>query len=66
MIIFALLPIVFYFASKNNLLCRRLFEGSPSVLIQNGKIEKTLTSEKFTVNYFLEKLRTKMFSILKM
>lgn len=60
MVIWALFPIVFSFLSVHSITARRLMDGTPSILIQYGKIvEKNLKSAKFTVNDLLEELRLK-------
>lgn len=60
MIIWALFPICFSFLSMHNMLARRLLDGTPTVLIQNGKIiEKNLRKSKFTINDLMEELRLK-------
>lgn len=60
MIIWALFPIVFSFISIHSMNARRLLDGTPTILIQNGKIiEKNLRKSKFTVNDLLEELRMK-------
>jgi uncharacterized membrane protein YcaP (DUF421 family) len=65
MILWALFPITFSFVSIHSMIARRLLDGTPKVLIQNGKIiEKNLRRSKFTVNDLLEELRIKdVFSI---
>lgn len=58
MIVWAVFPIVFSFISLHSLKARRLLEGTPTVLIQNGKIiEDGLRKAKFTINDLLEELR---------
>lgn len=60
MIIWALLPVIFSVISVHSIKVRRMLDGSPTVLIQNGKIiEKNLLRSKFTVNDLLEQLRLK-------
>lgn len=60
MIIWALFPIVFSFISIHSMTARRLLDGTPTVLIQNGKIiETNLKKSKFTLNDLLEELRLK-------
>lgn len=60
MIVWALFPIVFSFVSLHSMTARRLLDGTPKVLIQNGKIiEKNLQASKFTINDLLEELRIK-------
>lgn len=60
MAIWALFPIIFSSISLHSMIARRLLDGTPKVLIQNGKIvEKNLRGVKFTVNDLLEELRIK-------
>ncbi len=60
MIIWALFPIIFYLISKRGIFWRRIFDGRPTILVQNGKIiEASLYREKFTINDLLEELRLK-------
>lgn len=60
MIIWALFPFLFYYISKKSFFGRRLLDGIPTILVQNGKIiEKNLNVVKFTVNDLLEELRLK-------
>lgn len=60
MIVWTALPIVFSYASVHSMSVRRALDGTPTVLIQNGKIiEKNLRKLKFTVNDLLEELRIK-------
>lgn len=60
MTVWAALPIVFSYASIHSMSVRRALDGTPAVLIQNGKIvEKNLRRMKFTVNDLLEELRIK-------
>lgn len=60
MIIWALFPILFSTLSMHSMTARRLLDGTPKVLIQDGKIiEKNLKKSKFTVNDLLEELRIK-------
>ena len=49
-----------------SVIARRWFDGTPSILIQNGKIvEKNLKKVKFNVNDLLEELRVKdVFNIM--
>lgn len=60
MIIWALFPFLFYYISKKSFFGRRLLDGIPTILIQNGKIvEKNLNKTKFTINDLLEEMRLK-------
>lgn len=60
MILWALFPIAFSFLSIHSMTARRLLDGTPKILIQDGKIiEKNLRKSKFTVNDLLEELRIK-------
>jgi uncharacterized membrane protein YcaP (DUF421 family) len=65
MIIWALFPLVFSFLAIHSMWARRLLDGTPTILIQNGKIiEKNLLKAKLTINDLLEELRGKdVFSI---
>lgn len=60
MVIWSLFPIIFSMISMHSMAVRRLLDGNPTVLIQNGKIiEKNLSKSKFTINDLLEELRIK-------
>lgn len=60
MIVWTALPIIFSFISVHSMSFRRMLDGTPTILIQNGKImEKNLRKLKFTVNDLLEELRIK-------
>lgn len=60
MVIWALFPITFSYISMHSMAVRRLLDGTPKILIQNGKIiEKNLRKSKFTINDLLEELRIK-------
>ncbi|MGE5628767.1 MAG: DUF421 domain-containing protein [Solirubrobacterales bacterium] len=60
MIVWALFPLVLSFISEKSILGRKLLDGVPTILIQNGKIlEKNLRKSKFTINDLLEELRIK-------
>lgn len=60
MVVWALFPITFSFISLHSMGLRRLLDGTPTVLVQGGKIiEKNLCKTKFTVNDLLEELRMK-------
>lgn len=58
MIIWAAFPLILSFIAAKSMRARRLLDGTPTILIQNGKIiEKNLQKVKFTVNDLLEELR---------
>lgn len=60
MIIWTAFPLTLSFITSKSINARRILEGTPTILIQNGKIvEKNLRKSKFTVNDLLEELRTK-------
>ena len=60
MMIWTLVPLVFSYLSAKSIKTRRLLDGTPTILIQNGKIiEKNLTKTKLTINDLLEELRVK-------
>jgi uncharacterized membrane protein YcaP (DUF421 family) len=60
MLIWALVPLLFSYLSAKSMKARRLLDGTPTILIQNGKIiEKNLKKVKLTVNDLLEELRVK-------
>ena len=60
MVIWAVFPIAFSYISMHSMVARRLLDGTPKVLIQDGKIiEKNLKRSKFTINDLLEELRIK-------
>lgn len=60
MVIWAVFPIAFSYISMHSMTARRLLDGTPKILVQNGKIiEKNLRRSKFTVNDLLEELRIK-------
>lgn len=60
MIVYALFPIIFSFLGMKSFKLRRFMEGTPSVLIQNGRInEKNLMKTKMTINDLLEECRLK-------
>ncbi len=60
MIIWAAFPLILSFAASKSMIARRVLDGTPTILIQNGKIiEKNLYKVKFTVNDLLEELRVK-------
>lgn len=58
--VWGLLPIAIAYTTLKSLYARRFFGGTPSVLIQNGKIiEDNLRKERFNINDLLEELRIK-------
>ncbi len=58
MAIWAAFPIIISFLSLKSLRARKLIEGKPSVLIQNGHImERNLAKEKYNLHDLLEELR---------
>lgn len=58
MIIWAAFPLILSFIAAKSMRARRLLDGTPTILIQNGKIiEKNLHKAKFTINDLLEELR---------
>lgn len=60
MIVWAALPLCFSKFSMRSLTARRLLDGKPIILMQDGKIaESGLKKAKFTVNDLLEELRLK-------
>lgn len=60
MVVWAAFPILFSFISAKSMRGRKLLDGTPTILIQNGKIiEKNLAKAKFTINDLLEELRIK-------
>jgi uncharacterized membrane protein YcaP (DUF421 family) len=60
MIIYALFPILLSFISLKSYLARKLLDGIPIVLIQNGKIlENGLKKTKMNINDLLEECRLK-------
>ena len=60
LIIFALFPIVFSFITIKSYGARKLLDGMPTILIQNGKIiEKNLKKTQLSVNDILEECRLK-------
>lgn len=60
MLIWALVPLVFSYLSAKSMRARKLLDGTPTILIQNGKIvEKNLKKVKLTINDLLEELRVK-------
>lgn len=59
-IIFALFPIILSHISMKSYYARKLLDGVPTILVQNGKIiEKNIRKAKLTVNDLLELLRGK-------
>lgn len=60
LVIYALFPIVVSFITLNTMAGRRILGGTPTILIQNGKlIEKNLKKSKYNVNDILEECRMK-------
>ena len=60
MIIYALFPIVLSFISLKSYLGRKILDGTPTILIQNGKIvECGLKKTKMNVNDLIEECRLK-------
>lgn len=60
LIIYALFPIILSLISLKNYKARKLLDGTPTILIYNGKIiEKNLKKTKLTVNDLLEECRLK-------
>lgn len=60
MIVWAILPILFSYISIHSIFARKLFDGTPEILIKDGKIiEINMKKSKFTVNDLLEELRLK-------
>lgn len=60
MVIWSLFPLGFSFWAAHSMWARRLLDGTPTILIQNGKIvEKNLVKAKLTINDLLEELRIK-------
>lgn len=60
MVVWAVFPITFSLISRRSIKGRKFLDGTPTILIQNGKIvERNLNSVQFTVNDLLEELRIK-------
>lgn len=60
MIIYALFPIILSYVTLKSYFFRKLLDGKPTLLIQNGKIlEKGLKKTKLTINDLLEECRLK-------
>lgn len=58
--VWAFVPLLFSFLSIHSLTARKILDGSPIILVQNGRImEKNLKKSRFTVNDLLEELREK-------
>lgn len=58
LIIWGLVPIVVSKIALANIFARRLFDGVPAVVIENGKIlEDSLKKQKYNINDLLEELR---------
>jgi uncharacterized membrane protein YcaP (DUF421 family) len=65
MLMLTLFPIVLSFISVKSNIARKIFDGTPKILVQNGKIvEKNLKNTQITVNDLLEELRiNKVFNL---
>lgn len=60
LIVWAVFPVAFSFISLKSFTIRKMLEGSPVILIQNGNIiEKNLFKSQLTINDLLEELRLK-------
>ncbi len=60
LIIYALFPIILSLISMKNYKARKLLDGKPTILVNNGQIvEKNLKKAKLTVNDVLEECRLK-------
>lgn len=60
LLVWGLLPILTALLPVKSIKLRRLFDGSPVILIQNGKIlTENLKKEKFNINDLLQELRLK-------
>lgn len=60
LVIYALFPIIVSFITMKTITGRRALGGTPTILIQNGKlIEKNLKKSKYNVNDILEECRMK-------
>jgi uncharacterized membrane protein YcaP (DUF421 family) len=60
MIVWTIFPVAFSYISLKNITVRKILDGSPVILIQNGNIiEKNLFKSKLTINDLLEELRQK-------
>ncbi len=60
MIIWTAFPLILSFIASKSMKARRLLDGTPTIVIQKGKIvERNLRRAKFTVNDLLEELRIK-------
>lgn len=60
MVVWTAFPLILSFIASKSIKARRLLDGTPTILIQNGKIiEKNLRKTRFTVNDLLEELRIK-------
>ena len=58
--VWSLFSILIAFLSQKSMICRRFLDGTPTILIQNGRIlKKNLTKSRFTLNDLLEELRIK-------
>lgn len=66
MIVFGLIAFLVSIATMKSITLRRFFMGTPTILIQKGKIlEKNLKKVKFDVNDLLEECRSKNYFDLK-
>lgn len=60
MVTWGIIPLLLSFISVHSIWGRRLLDGTPTILIQHGKIiEKNLRKAKLTINDLLEELRIK-------
>lgn len=60
LIILAMFPLLLSYISLKSLRARKVLEGTPTVLVQNGKVmEQNLKKTKLNVNDVLEELRVK-------
>lgn len=58
LIVWGLLPIAIAYSTIKSITARRFFGGTPTLLVQNGRIiEDSLKKERFNVNDLLEELR---------
>ncbi len=58
LVVYALFPILLSYASLKSFTIRKLLDGKPSILIQNGKIvDKNLKKSKMNLNDLLEECR---------
>jgi uncharacterized membrane protein YcaP (DUF421 family) len=60
MVVITCFPIILSYVSLKSFTARKLLDGNPTILIQNGKIvEKNLKKSKLDINDILEILRVK-------